>query len=415
MNLTPEQLELLLYLVGALILGFLFGYLLSRAYARQRYGVEIEELSDLLDTRDREIESASAKHGQLKQHMAVQANELKESNQKMVDVQSVISDFESNSKLIDDEKIEFESLLLKKDMKISELNEEAGFARSELTEIQNLVDDYKVANSTNNEKLLTAQHEIEQNAKLSHSLVKKSEEHTLKVKTLESQRSELDNKVQTLTNQRSELDNKVQTLTKSILEKDNVINEYKKRTVGKEVVERENQELKAKMQNITKELSERKPDIVKVDESAMVELKQKYSHLQTSLENVKKDVTQKDTNILNLQQSLNDTKKQITEKDTNIVNLQKDKSTWEEQIRTIQSQQSSNHDSLQNEVLNIKAELFRKDKKLKVAEEKLHMIQNSKSGVSDKNSTYLSENENSVEGTSFMKFVKDTFTGGDKK
>ena len=70
---------------------------------------------------------------------------------------------------------------------------------------------------------------------------------------------------------------------------------------------------------------------------------------------------------------------------------------------------------MQNEVLNIKAELFRKDKKLKVAEEKLHMMQNPKSGLSNKNSTYLSENENSVERTGFMKFVKDTFTGGDKK
>ena len=400
MNLTPEQLELLLQLLGALAIGFLFGYILSKTFAKERYDLELEDFSELLDTRDREIESASAKYGQLKQHLAVQANELNQTKQKMEDAQDFINTFEDSSKLMHDEKIELESLLLKKDMQISELNEEAAFLQNELKEIQNLVDDYEVSNSTNNEKLLTAQKEINQNAKLSHSLVKKCEEQILKVKTLEEQKSGLSSKLDILTN--------------TISEKEKVISEFEKRTFKKESLIEENQALKARVESLSKSLEAHQTVVVETDNSKMDELQEKYSDLQKSLRDTKKEVEQKETNIVTLQKLFDDAKKEIVEKGANIANLQRDKSTWDAQIKTSQTRQNSSNESLNNEILDIKAELLRKDKKLKLAEEKLRLSQIQKSVLNDKDSSYLAENEGSKEKSGFMNFVKDTFSSSDK-
>ena len=387
MNLTPEQLELLFCLLGALALGFLFGYLLSKSFAKSSYGVEIEELSDLLDTRDRELESASAKHGQLKQHLAVQANELKDLNQKITDSHELINQYESNTKLLSDEKIELESLLTIKEKKISMLSDEVDLSKNELAGVQSLVNEYKNTNSANNDKLLAAQNEVEQSIKLNHSLVEKSEEQKLAMETLK----------------------------KSIDEKDNVINEYKKRTSAKEIVERENQELKLKIENLSKELQESKSTIVKHDDSELISLKERYTNLQQSLEKSNKEIERKETSILGLQKSFDDSKKEIADKDISISNLQKERSEWAEQIKTIQNNQDSSQDSLQNEILNIKAELFRKDQKLKLAEEKLRLNQPSKNILSDKDSSYLAESKSSNESTGFMKFVKNTFSGSKNK
>ena len=400
MNLTPEQLELLLQLLGALAIGFLFGYILSKTFAKERYDLELEDFSELLDTRDREIESASAKYGQLKQHLAVQANELNQTKQKMEDAQDFINTFEDSSKLMHDEKIELESLLLKKDMQISELNEEAAFLQNELKEIQNLVDDYEVSNSTNNEKLLTAQKEINQNAKLSHSLVKKCEEQILKVKTLEEQKSGLSSKLDILTN--------------TISEKEKVISEFEKRTFKKESLVEENQALKARVESLSKSLEAHQTVVVETDNSKMDELQEKYSDLQKSLRDTKKEVEQKETNIVTLQKLFDDAKKEIVEKGANIANLQRDKSTWDAQIKTSQTRQNSSNESLNNEILDIKAELLRKDKKLKLAEEKLRLSQIQKSVLNDKDSSYLAENEGSKEKSGFMNFVKDAFSSSDK-
>ncbi|HIP02175.1 MAG TPA: hypothetical protein EYG75_01525 [Campylobacterales bacterium] len=400
MNLTPEQLELLLQLLGALAIGFLFGYILSKTFAKERYDLELEDFSELLDTRDREIESASAKYGQLKQHLAVQANELNQTKQKMEDAQDFINTFEDSSKLMHDEKIELESLLLKKDMQISELNEEAAFLQNELKEIQNLVDDYEVSNSTNNEKLLTVQKEINQNAKLSHSLVKKCEEQILKVKTLEEQKSGLSSKLDILTN--------------TISEKEKVISEFEKRTFKKESLVEENQALKARVESLSKSLEAHQTVVVETDNSKMDELQEKYSDLQKSLRDTKKEVEQKETNIVTLQKLFDDAKKEIVEKGANIANLQRDKSTWDAQIKTSQTRQNSSNESLNNEILDIKAELLRKDKKLKLAEEKLRLSQIQKSVLNDKDSSYLAENEGSKEKSGFMNFVKDTFSSSDK-
>jgi chromosome segregation ATPase len=395
MNLTPEQLELLLQLLGALAIGFLFGYILSKAFAREQYDLELEDFSALLDVRDREIESAAAKYGQLKQHLAVQANELKQTKEKMEDLQVITNKLENSSKLINDEKIELESLLLKKDMQISELNEEAGFSQNELKEMQNLIDDYKVANSTNNEKLLAAQKEIDQNAELTHVVAKKSEEQTEKVKTLEAQKSVLSSKID--------------LLTKTINEKENIISEFEKRTLEKEPLVEENRALKARVESLSKSLEARKNIVVEPDNSKMDALQEKYNNLQKSYGITKKEVEQKEVNIITLQKSFDDAKKEIAKKEADIANLQRDKND-----KGAQTQQNSSIESLNDEILHIKAELLRKDKKLKLAEEKLQLSQIKRNVLNDKDSSYLAESEGSKEQRGFIKFVKDTFGSNDK-
>ncbi len=387
MNLTPEQLELLLYLLGALAIGFLFGYLLSKVFSRERYDSEIEDFSELLDTRDREIESASAKHGQLKEHMVVQANEIKMTNQKM---QEEISKFENSSKLLNDEKIELESLLLKKDMYISELNEEIGFSKNELKDIQNLADDYKVANSVQDEQFLTARKEIEQNAKLNHALINKSEEQTVKVKALEEQKETLNTQMQ--------------MLTKSIHEKDNVIGELRKQSLSSNEVKLENQALKERLHNASKLLEESKVEVTKLEVKSI-------------------DTNRQNENFSTLQKTLEDTKKEVAQKNANIANLEESRAALEGQTKIIQTQQQTDSNALKKELSNIKADLVRKDQILKSTEEKLHLSQQESKKIHSKLQSnianeqaisQLSGNESAKEGWEFTKIVKGVFGNGDK-
>ncbi len=387
MNLTPEQLELLLYLLGALAIGFLFGYLLSKVFSRERYDSELEDFSELLDTRDREIESASAKHGQLKEHMAVQANEIKMTNQKM---QEEISKFENSSKLLNDEKIELESLLLKKDMYISELNEEIGFSKNELKDIQNLADDYKVANSVQDEQFLTARKEIEQNAKLNHALINKSEEQTVKVKALEEQKETLNTQMQ--------------MLTKSIHEKDNVIGELRKQSLSSNEVKLENQALKERLHNASKLLEESKVEVTKLEAKSI-------------------DTNRQNENFSTLQKTLEDTKKEVAQKNANIANLEESRAALEGQTKIIQTQQQTDSNALKKELSNIKEDLVRKDKILKSTEEKLHLSQQEskkihsqlQSNIANEQAiSQLSGNESAKEGWEFTKIVKGVFGNGDK-
>ncbi len=387
MNLTPEQLELLLYLLGALAIGFLFGYLLSKVFSRERYNSELEDFSELLDTRDREIESASAKHGQLKEHMAVQANEIKMTNQKM---QEEISKFENSSKLLNDEKIELESLLLKKDMYISELNEEIGFSKNELKDIQNLADDYKVANSVQDEQFLTARKEIEQNAKLNHALINKSEEQTVKVKALEEQKETLNTQMQ--------------MLTKSIHEKDNVIGELRKQSLSSNEVKLENQALKERLHDASKLLEESKVEVTKLEAKSI-------------------DTNRQNENFSTLQKTLEDTKKEVAQKNANIANLEESRAALEGQTKIIQTQQQTDSNALKKELSNIKEDLVRKDKILKSTEEKLHLSQQEskkihsqlQSNIANEQAiSQLSGNESAKEGWEFTKIVKGVFGNGDK-
>lgn len=382
MNLTPEQLELLLYLLGALAIGFLFGYLLSRSYSREAYEVELEEFSELLDTRDREIESASAQYGQLKQHMVVQSDEIKMKNQQIEDAKDAVSNVEHNTKLLNDEKIELESLLLQKDMKISELNEEVSFSRNELQDGQNLLNEYKELNNNHDEKLLTANNEIEQNAKLSHALIKKSEEQLLKVKELEEQKVILNNKVQ--------------TLTKNSQERNVAIVELEKQSVALSELKLENQSLNEKLTNASKSLVESKAQVSKL------EIESSGAHRQ-------------DEDFNTLQQKLEATKNEITQKDTNISNLKQTIASLETETQNIQNK-LTNSDILNKELQNVKADLERKKDILKSTEDKLNLSQQENKRIdrqlqnniaNERAISQLSGNDVKNEGWGFTKIVKD--------
>lgn len=380
MNLTPEQLELLLCLLGALVIGFLFGYLLASTFSKNRYGLELEEFGELLDTRDREIESASARYGQLKQHMELQTNELYETNQKIEDAQGAISKFDNNLKHLTDEKNQFESLLLEKDMRISELNEEVGFSKNELQDIQNLLNEYKNVNDGQNEKLLTANNEIEQNVKLSHALVKKGEEQTEKLEVFKEERETLANRVQ--------------MLTESIKKKDNDIGELKKQSLVLNKVKLDNQALKEEIARVSKSLEESRASNNNI-------VNEKYSALQREYEDVKKVLVQKDVNI---------------------ANLEKNKEEASVEIKRTKEQQAASNNELQKELQNIKKDLASKDTILKSTEDRLQLSEEESKKIhtqlqkkisTEQVISQLSDTDNTKDGWDFTKILKGIIGDGD--
>ncbi len=434
MNLTPEQLELLLCLLGALTIGFLFGYFLSRSYSRELYESELEEFSELLDTRDREIESASAQYGQLKQHMIIQSDEIKMKEQQIVEVKEVVGNFENNAKYLNEERIELESLLLQKDMKIGELNEEISFSKNELNDSQNLLNEYKELSTTHDEKLLSANNEIEQNAKLSHALVKQNEEQLLKFEKLEKEKEKavvdfkkqadvmnvlkLENQtlsekltdtiksLEESTNQVSKLeiessntdkqnDDFVQTLTRSSKERDNAIDALKKQAIALNELKLENQSLNSKLINSSKLLEEHKVETV--------------------------DGQNKEFNVL--QQKLEDTQLKVTQKDTNIANLEQTISSLKTEAKNIQNKLMDS-DAIIIELQNVNAELEYKDNALKSTEEKLHLSQQEykkinrqlQSNIANEQAiSQLSGNDNKKEGWGITKLVKDMLGNTNQK
>ena len=434
MNLTPEQLELLLCLLGALTIGFLFGYFLSRSYSRELYESELEEFSELLDTRDREIESASAQYGQLKQHMIIQSDEIKMKEQQIVEVKEVVGNFENNAKYLNEERIELESLLLQKDMKIGELNEEISFSKNELNDSQNLLNEYKELSTTHDEKLLSANNEIEQNAKLSHALVKQNEEQLLKFEKLEKEKEKavvdfkkqadvmnvlkLENQtlsekltdtiksLEESTNQVSKLeiessntdkqnDDFVQTLTRSSKERDNAIDALKKQAIALNELKLENQSLNSKLINSSKLLEEHKVETV--------------------------DGQNKEFNVL--QQKLEDTQLKVTQKDTNIANLEQTISSLKTEAKNIQNKLMDS-DAIIIELQNVNVELEYKDNALKSTEEKLHLSQQEykkinrqlQSNIANEQAiSQLSGNDNKKEGWGITKLVKDMLGNTNQK
>ena len=434
MNLTPEQLELLLCLLGALTIGFLFGYFLSRSYSRELYESELEEFSELLDTRDREIESASAQYGQLKQHMIIQSDEIKMKEQQIVEVKEVVGNFENNAKYLNEERIELESLLLQKDMKIGELNEEISFSKNELNDSQNLLNEYKELSTTHDEKLLSANNEIEQNAKLSHALVKQNEEQLLKFEKLEKEKEKavvdfkkqadvmnvlklenqtlnekLTDTIKSLEESRNQVskleiessntdkqnDDFVQTLTQSSKERDNAIDALKKQAIALNELKLENQSLNSKLINSSKLLEEHKVETV--------------------------DGQNKEFNVL--QQKLEDTQLKVTQKDTNIANLEQTISSLKTEAKNIQNKLMDS-DAIIIELQNVNAELEYKDNALKSTEEKLHLSQQEykkinrqlQSNIANEQAiSQLSGNDNKKEGWGITKLVKDMLGNTNQK
>ncbi len=76
MTLSAEQLQLLYYLLPAIFIGFFFGYLLSRAFSKEKYEPKLATLSKKISGKNIKIEQASKQQIQLESHIANQATEL---------------------------------------------------------------------------------------------------------------------------------------------------------------------------------------------------------------------------------------------------------------------------------------------------------------------------------------------------
>jgi chromosome segregation ATPase len=279
MNLTPEQIELLLRLIGAIIIGFIFGYMLARSFAKEKYEPEIEELEQILDDKDDEIEKSSAKYGQLKQHLAVQASELKSVNMQIVDAQDSIKTHESKLALLSDEKEHLETLLKQKDVllqqndeEINSLNKEIEFLKNELIGVQKLAEEYKSANKDQKEKVLAIKSEMEKNT--------------------------------VSTQERNMLVEKVDRLSKSNREKEAIIEELKKRSLSFSTLQQEKEQLESKINKLLKEqlhikqeLDQKTADIINLEKKSIDlerELEQKKEvKVTSSVDNTSKQELEK--------------------------------------------------------------------------------------------------------------------------
>ncbi len=163
MTLAPQQIELLLYLIVALIIGFIFGYFLSRAIARERYEPEIEGLFKTLDNRDDKIEASSAKFRQLEQHMATTINELEIAKKSSTDMQDAVMRYKKSITTLSDDKKTLEDSLLEKDNYIIKLDEKLKDVNNEIEKEKDFVVELKNINENQKKKIEEIEQEIEKN------------------------------------------------------------------------------------------------------------------------------------------------------------------------------------------------------------------------------------------------------------
>jgi chromosome segregation ATPase len=404
MNLIPEQLELLYCLLGALAIGYLFGYFYKRAVANKRYTAEIKELGDMLDKRDIEIETASAKHGQLKQHMAVQASELKSLNQQVVDLQGNVSAFESQAGLLHKEKSELEELLHSKinhldeaQVRLQKLHEDKESAQSELLKTQETLHEYKNASNSQNEKLAFMQKELEA---------------------------------------KQTLEQKVEALQANIQEKEHFINDLKSKTLKLDEVYKENEHLRVKAENLSKELEHSKHELKNnVTKTAPVdeEMQLKYKSLEKELElktstiaNLKKNNEALEQKVKTAvaaplvgevnSEELTGLKHKLVEKDTLLKQSREKLEHAEAQLANLKNN-TVDTSKIEKELQMAKIELSNKEKMLVATQDKLRTTQAKVREIESKlqttvvtpqNASYLSERDDAKKGWFSGFFTKDS-------
>ncbi len=322
MILTPEQLELLFYLLAALGIGFFFGYFLSRAFAREKYEPEIEDLVSTLDDKDSEIERASQKHGQLKQHLTIQTSELESVKHQMLDMQDVIKNSKKSTELLENEKNKLEEILDQKDKHLNEQSEEIRFSRNELIDAQNLIDEFKSVNNHQKEEIVVTQVEIEKNVKLNQELSKK---------------------IQICLDNEKKLIDQKDILSKNINEKEARVEELEKKSDQLDKANLTNQHFEEKIRNISKE--------VEGNKSAMTELANKNSLLQKSVIEKQKKFDQKNGELIRLQGE---------------IKPQKD---FSNSIKM----DDARIDTLEKEISYLQDNILQRDEALKKLEKKLHV------------------------------------------
>lgn len=161
MTLSAEQLQLLYYLLPAIFIGFFFGYLLSRAFSKEKYEPKLETLSKKLSGKNIKIEQASKQQIQLESHIANQATELLSSKKRVEDMETVTQKFEQTSTLLNSEKETLQAMLIQREDELSELNKEVGITKNELIGIQNIADKFKDETANQKEKIFDLESEMQ--------------------------------------------------------------------------------------------------------------------------------------------------------------------------------------------------------------------------------------------------------------
>ncbi len=185
MTLSGEQLQLLYYLLPAIFIGFFFGYLLSRAFSKEKYEPKLVTLSKKISSKNIKIDQASKQQIQLESHIANQATELLSSKKRVEDMEGLAQKFEQTSSLLNSEKETLQAVLLEKE--------------NELVGMQNMADKFKDETGIQKEKISELQREmqmltqgISKRDTLVSEIEKKNEElKTVQLNSQEQQKAEI--------------------------------------------------------------------------------------------------------------------------------------------------------------------------------------------------------------------------------
>ncbi len=161
MTLSAEQLQLLYYLLPAIFIGFFFGYLLSRAFSKEKYEPKLATLSKKISGKNIKIEQASKQQIHLESHIANQATQLLSSKKRTEDIQSLTQKFEQTSALLNSEKETLQSMLIQREDELDKINEEVDIVKSELMDIQDIADKFKDETLSQKEKIFELQSEMQ--------------------------------------------------------------------------------------------------------------------------------------------------------------------------------------------------------------------------------------------------------------
>jgi chromosome segregation ATPase len=313
MSMEELVLKMLFCLVAALLIGFLFGWLITRASAKGRYQEEIDEINNELIDKNVEIDNLArelSNHQELKKNLLADL-EIKETElsglhdvvgRQKNDLLAVKSDLDLKAKKVQ----ELEKVIPSFESKVATLEDAYNAKNSKIVELEA---DY------NNLRSEIGSLQIEQDKKDEEiqKLINEKNSYEAKVKELEkivNQKNiaslELDQKVKEidqyarenskLKDNLNELNSKLESFQSELHEKDRKLSE----------VQNQLQERDSKLSNYQSELKNNN-----IDQNALSDLNDKYSRLQEEIraareeaESYKRSLAQSESRVQELQTSL---------------------------------------------------------------------------------------------------------------
>ncbi len=199
MTLSAEQLQLLYYLLPAIFIGFFFGYLLSRAFSKEKYEPKLATLSKKISSKNIKIDQASKQQIQLESHIANQATLLLSSKKRVEDMEGLTQQFEQTAAALSSEKDTLQATLLQKEDEFLKLNKEVDITRDELVGIQNMAEKFKNETKNQKDKIFELENEMQMLTKgiskrdslMSELEIRNQELKTVQQKNEEQQKAEI--------------------------------------------------------------------------------------------------------------------------------------------------------------------------------------------------------------------------------